>query len=461
MSQPVESRAEHMHADLRRVFADAIAFSVMVGAGETYLAAFVLALGMGEVNAGLIAAVPMLAGGAIQLVSPWAVRVLRSHRRWVVACATVQACAFIPLVTAGLMGRMPVWAMYLAASVYWGAGLATGPAWNTWVSTLVPRAIRANYFAHRSRMAHMAVLVGLVGAGLSLQMGESLGQPLTAFAIIFSAAGVARFISAALLFRQSEPHKPDDEHRLVSWPQFIARFRHGADGRLLLYMLAMQFAVQISGPYFTPFMLEKLHFSYATYLLLIATSYVSRMAVLPWLGEWVRRAGARRVLWFAGTGIVPLSALWLVSGEIWWLIIVQVLAGAAWAAYELATFLLLFETIPEEERTSVLTLFNAMHALATVCGAACSGWLLHAMDTTAAAYLTVFALSGCVRLALIVLLARAARALPARDIPQPALPLPTRVLAVRPNVGSFEKPILPALSREALLDDGANGTRDG
>ncbi len=449
MSRDETSRIQRLRGDLRRIYADALAFSVMVGSGETYLAAFVLALGLGELNAGLIASVPMLVGGMVQLVSPWAVRRLGSHRRWVVMCAITQACAFVPLVLGASLGHLPLAAVYLIASMYWGAGLATGPAWNTWVSTLVPRGIRANYFAQRSRTAHFAVLCGLVGAGLSLQLGETLGAPLTAFAVIFAMAGAARFISASLLFRQSEPVKPDEDHRHVGWTQFIARFRHGQDGRLLAYMLATQLAVQISGPYFTPFMLKKLEFSYATYLLLIATSYLARMAVLPWLGRWVRAAGARRVLWFAGVGVVPLSAMWLVSSSVEWLIVVQCVAGAVWAAYELATFLLLFETIPEEERTSVLTLFNASHALATVAGAGLGGWLLHAMGTDRQAYLMIFAFSGGVRIVTLALLARAARTLPDTDARLRAILLPTRVLAVRPQMGAIERPITPEFSPHA------------
>jgi hypothetical protein len=354
--------------------------------------------------------------------------------------------------------------LYLIAAVYWGAGLSTGPAWNTWVGTLIPRSIRASYFARRSRVAHFAVLCGLIGAGLSLQAGESLGRPLAAFAVLFAIAGMCRFISASLLLGQNEPEKPDDDHRVISWPQFIGRFQHGHDGRLFAYMLATQFAVQISGPYFTPFMLEKLRFSYATYLLLIATSYVARMLILPWLGEAVRRAGARRVLWFAGLGLVPLSAMWLVSTSLPWLLAVQAMAGIAWAAYELATFLLLFETVPEEERTSVLTLFNASHAMATVTGAACGGWLLHTLGTDHAAYLSIFALSGCVRLLTIALLARAARVLPAKDVPQPRVPIPTRIVSVQPTLGSIERPILPAFSRAAAHVEAATeraGLEDG
>lgn len=449
MSRAQPSRTLKLRGDLKRIYADAIAFSVMVGSGETYLAAFVLALGMGEINAGLIASAPMLAGGILQLISPWAVRRLGSHRRWVVMCATAQACAFVPLVIAALVGSLPVFAVYLIASLYWGAGLATGPAWNTWVGELVPRSIRANYFARRSRAAHFAVLCGLVGGGLALQFGETLGKPLTAFAVVFALAGAARFTSATLLFGQHEPSKPDHSHRVLSWRQFISRFGHSPDGRLLSYMIAMQFAVQISGPYYTPFMLEKMRLSYATYLLLIATSYVTRMLVLPWLGEWVRAAGARRVLWFAGVGVVPTAAMWVLSTNIYWLLLVQALAGVVWAAYELATFLLLFETIPEEERTSVLTLYNASHAMATVSGAALGGYLLHTMGTDHAAYLTLFGISSVARGATIALLARASRRLPARDLASMPLPIPTRVVSVGPQMGSTERPILPAFSPEA------------
>jgi hypothetical protein len=60
---------------------------------------------MGEVVAGLIACVPLLAGAILQLVSPYGVRTLGSYRRWVSACAAVQAASFIPLVVAPGSGK--------------------------------------------------------------------------------------------------------------------------------------------------------------------------------------------------------------------------------------------------------------------------------------------------------------------------------------------------------------------
>ena len=442
----IVSKPTELRRNLRRIYSDAIVFSLMVGAGETYLAAFVLALGMGEITSGLVASIPMLAGAVIQLVSPAAVRHLKSHRRWVVLCAIAQAASFLPLIAAAIAGRIHVVALFAIAALYWGTGMATGPAWNTWAGTLVPKRIRAHYFARRSRAAHMAVLAGLMIGGIGLQIGASHGKLLIAFAILFAIAGICRFISAGLLAGQSEPEPPDQDHREVPWRVLLGRLRHGHDGRLLIYMLAAQAAVQISGPYFTPYMLNQLKLSYVQYLLLIATSYSARILVLPALGGFVRKAGARRVLWLAGLGILPLSALWLVSSSVVYLFFVQLVAGAVWAAYELATFLLLFETIDEEERTSVLTTFNLANAIATVGGSALGGFLLSMMGTDRAAYLSIFAISSGARVLTLFLLARAARVLPVPEVlPEPIL-IPTRVVAVRPNIGSIERPLMTSIS---------------
>src|SRR5581483_2154516 len=75
-----------LQRDLVASMGDGAAFGLMVGVGETYVPAFVLAIGLGEVFAGLITTVPLLIGSILQLISPWAVQCWQSHRRWVVCC---------------------------------------------------------------------------------------------------------------------------------------------------------------------------------------------------------------------------------------------------------------------------------------------------------------------------------------------------------------------------------------
>ena len=80
--------------DLRFNIGDGVAYGAMVGGGETYLQAFVLAVGMGDVFAGLVASLPVLIGSLLQLISPPGIRLLKSHKRWVVLCAGLQALLF-------------------------------------------------------------------------------------------------------------------------------------------------------------------------------------------------------------------------------------------------------------------------------------------------------------------------------------------------------------------------------
>lgn len=451
MSPPAPTR---LRRDLRAMTLDAAAFSVMVGLGESYLAAFALAIGTGETAAGLLASVPPVAGAVLQLASPAAVRRLGSHRRWVVICAALQAASFLPLVLAALAGHIPTLALFALASLYWGSGMATGPAWNTWVSTLVPRRIRAHYFARRTRITQIGVLAGLVAGGLALQHARAIERELHGYALLFAAAAACRGVSSWLLSSQSEPIPLPERYRSVPPREALARIgRRTPEGRLLLYLLSVQIAVHLAAPYFTPYMLRQLDLAYGPYMVLIAASFGAKILMLPLLGFVARRFGARWLLWVGGLGIVPLSSLWLVSDHYGWLFSVQCVAGTFWGAYELATFLLVFEAIPEDERTSMLTSFNLANAVAMVAGSLLGGLLLHRLGETLPAYMTIFALSSLARGVTVLLLLR----LPA----EVALPVPiaVRTVAVRPSAGSLDRPILPSIERD---DDGASErSRDG
>lgn len=427
-------RAAATRRDLRAMTADGAVFSVMVGIGETYLPAFVLAAGMGELAAGLVATLPMVAGSLLQLISPAAVRRLGSHRRWVVLCAACQAMAFLPLAAAAWTGRISGWLVFSMAAVYWGTGMAAGPAWNSWAATLVPGPLRAGYFARRTRFSQLGVLVGFLAGGLTLQAFAATDRAVTAFAGLFVTAAVCRFLSVGLLASQSEPSPPGNNHRRVRLAELLAPRR--SDGALLVYFFAVQTAAQIAGPFFTPYMLKHVRFSYFEYVALIAASYAAKVLALPALGRLARRIGTRRLLWVGGLAITPVSAFWLVSNAFAYLVLVQIAAGLAWAAYELAMFLLFFEAIRDEERTSVLTTYNVGNAAAMALGTLLGGGILRLVGEAPATYLFIFGLSSVGRLAAMVFLVRVPDTGPA------VLPVGMRVLGVRPSVGSIDRPIL-------------------
>ena len=392
-----------------------MAFSVMVGCGETYFSAFALALGLGPVAAGMVASVPVLFGALLQLASPLAVARIGSNRRWVVVCTVVQACCFIPMVWWAIRGDAELWELLAAASIYWSAGMASVPAWTAWMASLVPDQLRTPYFANRNRLSQFAVFLGFVLSGLVLQWGEARESLLTAFAAMFVVAGLARLVSTACLWSCREPPPPAVDETAAPDATPLARRVTGAlhgmagrrSGRIVAYLCCFVFGTQLAAPYFTPYMLRELGFSYHAFMLVFGTAFLSKALLLPAIGRLASRVGPLRLIWMASLAIVPLALFWLPSSNVAYLCGVQVVAGACWAAYELAVTLIFFQEVHAEERTGVVSVYNLGVAVATVAGAATGGLILRSLGETWQAYATVFAVSCVARLAVIPVLRRA------------------------------------------------------
>jgi MFS family permease len=430
-----------LRRDLCRIYAEGVAWSVMVGIGETYFPAFALALGMGEVGSGLIATVPLLAGGVLQLVTPYGVDRMRSRRAWAASCAYTQTLTFLPLLVAALFGSPPL-IVYLAAGVYWGAGMGAGPAWNPWMDQLVPKRIRAHFFSRRSRATQVGVLGGLFLGGLILDAAKHFGHPLLGFAMLFVIGAGARLASGRLLAAQSEPHPPLPGEAILTTRDLYRRVRRGAEGHLLGYLAFMTATVALASPYFTPYLLKHLHFSYTRYMLLIGSSFAAKVVALTYLAGVTRRLGALRVLRLSALGIVFIPFLWLCTQSFMGLFLLQIFAGFVWAGHEFSSFLLFFDTIRAKERTSLFTAFNLANAAATVGGSLVGGAVLGRLGPEASGYAGIFALSGVARLAAWVHLSRL------RVGREPAVQLTSfRFTALRPAAEGFLRPVLSTVER--------------
>lgn len=436
--------------NLRLSTTDGTLWGVMTGVGEFYFVLFGLAVGLGETAAGLIATLPMVTGGFIQLVSPSMVRRLGSHRAWVVLCALAQALSFLPLVVGAIVGFMPGWLLFGVVALYWASGMGSGSAWNTWITTLVPARARTRYFARRNRLAQVGILCGLVGGGLLLQVVNGDGQAYWCFAILFGVALTARLVSARCLASQGEPVPMPADHRSVGWRELL-RTRRGPAGRVLAYMLAIQVCVQFSGPYFGPYMRAELEMSYGWYMLLAAASFAGKMIALSLLARLPRLIGPRAMLWIGGVGLVPLAGLWVISDSYWYLLPLQVFNGCVWAVYEMATMLLIFETVAARERTSILTTYNALHAIALAIGSIAGGVVLSALGEGRSAYHVLFLTSSAMRLGAVLLLVRVHTP---RFTPVPLL---LRPIAVRFSGNTDVRPILPSLPDEPTEAGGEPG----
>jgi len=96
------------------------------------------------------------------------------------------------------------------------------------------------------------------------------------------------------------------------------------------------------------------------------------------LNGWGRLSdafGNRLVLIIAGFIVPMIPALWLFSANLWYLLIIQLLSGFAWAGFNLSASNFLYDLIPAPKRSTYLAYHNIMANVGIFCGALLGGYL--------------------------------------------------------------------------------------
>ena len=316
------------------------------------------------------------------------------------------------------MGAMPGWLLFLVLGCYWATGYMTGPTWQTWFTTLVPNAVRPTFWAKRSRWIQGALGLGL-GVGIILQFGERLGHPLEALALVFLIAVVARAISAWCLASQSEP-RPDLARSIEPpTPRALRRFLSDRRTRgLLAYMLAFFFSVFVTATFFNPYMKEHLGLEYWQIMCVQFGTFGAKVLFMPVVGRLIKRLGPGRVLWIGALMTTPAAIFWLFAEPWWNLVILSIYVGFGWACWENGSFLLTFDTIPEDRRTPIMTVYQLALAVVMTAGSLLGAFTLSlfggvdgagvdggATGPTLAGYAAIFVLTSGMRLVTLFMLA--------------------------------------------------------
>ncbi len=433
-----------LRRSLRASTIDGVLHAAMMGMGETYFPAFALLLGASPFQVGLLTTVPILAGSAFQLLAPAAARRF-GNKRWVVGSAVAQGCAFLPV--AALVAKPPHAYLWLLALVclYWMLALGINPAWNAWMGRMVPARIRSRYFGRRNGAVQFSLTAAMVAGGFAIHTAEtSRAGAAAGFAAAFLCAAACRLGSARFLAQQHEPrHAPVVEP--VAWRAVVQNFADQPHGRLILLVVLLMGSVHVSAAYFTPFMLQELRLSYAQFTVLNATIMIARIVASPYWGEIAHRFGNRRALQVAAALVIPLSGLWVVSGNFLYLLGLQLVAGFAWAGLELTIVLNLFDYTADRNRAEVLSLYNLMNGLAIVTGSLAGGTILQYAGTRGYPY--IFLASSAARGLTFVAFAR--RLPPVHPAEHAFGDVFLRVVSLRPGQDPSLRPVVVDASGRA------------
>lgn len=375
VSRPYASDPE-TDRSLRHSVRDGVAYSVMSGGGESYFSAFALFLRASTAQIALLASLPPLLGSLAQLFSAWMGRRTGRRRGLILAGAWLQALSLIPL--ALLPVAFPDYAvpiLILSVVLYYAGANFALPQWGSLMGDLVPHRRRGRFFALRTRYASMASFLALVTAGLVLHFFDGRGLTIGGYWVIFGVALVARIVSIHHLARMHDPPGHTAAMEIPVGRGWWQRIHHSPFARFSLFFGLMQFSVAIASPFFTVYLLRDLGVSYMEFMACTASTVVLQFLTLNSWGRVGDIFGNRLVLTVTGFMIPCLPLLWLVSTEIWYLMLIQGIGGLAWAGFSLSAGNFLYDLVPAAKRATYLALHNVFASAGVFVGAMLGGFL--------------------------------------------------------------------------------------
>lgn len=388
---------------------DSFLYSIMVGAGESYLPAYVLSLGLSEWMAGMIATMPLLSGAFLQIIGTEALRALKNHKVWVWSLAFLQAMTFIPLIFFAMGSKPHFLTLFCVLTFYWGAGFSISPAWNYWMGNLVSQDQAQGFFSKRSRISQGGLLLGLILGGVALHNNVRLGPFTSTFGLIFFIAFLSRVLSSLLLSQKLYESRWSMQttylHIQESWKVF---WTDQKKRNFFLSILPFQMSVFFSAPFVTPYMLAKLKMNYGQYMSAVAFLLIGKIISTLYF-ERTRTFHYRTAFKWGLFVIAPAPFFWVLSDHFVYILMLQLVSGAAYGFFEVGMALMFFQDLKSDEKVPFLTFYNLLNCVGLLCGSAIGGIWLKIQDSNLEAYYVLFVLGAVFRLLASFLLYRQSR----------------------------------------------------
>ena len=362
--------------NLRFSVYDGVFYAIMTGLGEGYLGAFAVFLRATNAQVAALLSLPQLIGALFQIVSAHVLYLVRNRKTIILIGVFGQALTWPMIVASGLWTDYRIFWLILWVGLYFVLGNFAHPAWMSLMGDLVHAETRGTFFGRRNRWMSIASFSALGLAGLLLHATERWEAEAVGFITIFLAACTARLISASYLVRMIEPSDVPPPTVLFSLWQFACDVRKSNFGRFVIYTTLTHFAVAISGPLITPYLLRDLGFSYGQFMCSSASVVLAQFLTLsPW-GRFCDLFGNRRALTLSGALLTIIPLFWLLTTDFYAILAIQFFAGICWAGFTLSMGNFIFDTVTPPRRALCAAIYSAGNAVGMFAGATLGGLLV-------------------------------------------------------------------------------------
>ena len=388
---------------------DGAAFAATTGFGDNYINPFAVALGASNFQIGLLTSVSQLVPSITQLKAADITERVGSRKKIVVRSVFLQASMLLPIAIVFYLPRsFQVIALICFYALYMSFASFAGPAWSSFMADLVPEGKRGEFFSKRGRLVSQITVLSSFLAGYILNLFKK--ESLIGFTAIFLLAMVSRYVSCYFLGKMYEPPLEVKREHYFSFTEFVRRLPAGNFGKFVIFHSSFSFAVYLASPFFPVFMLRDLGFSYITYTIVTTTVPIASIVAVRYWGRRADAVGNWQVIRICAFVVSVLPLMWLISRNVYFLLVIQTMAGMFWAGFNLCASNFIYDSVIPEKRTRCIAYFNTFNSLAICLGTFLGGFLAtHIPSVAGYQLLTLFAVSALMRIIVSSVLLRLVR----------------------------------------------------
>ena len=360
---------------------EGVSHSVMIGAGNSFITPFALALRATNFQIGFLASFAGFVGPLAQLGSIHLMEKF-SRKKIVIVSVFLQAIMWLPiaalvyLFSKGILLNYLPLLLILFYSLLIGIGAISEPAWFSWMGDLVSEKERGRYFGKRMRITKFVAMIAMLIAGFLLDFFKTGGLVLAGFSILFLVSAFSRLTSSYLFSKQYAPKMKLRKGYYFSFFDFIKHSYKTNFGRFVFFVGLMYFASFIASPFIAVYLLKDLGFSYLLFtFIVLVEAFFSIMAFKFW-GVFGDRYGNKVIMIICSVFIPLVPVLMIFSPSPIYLIFVPFLiSGIFWAGFDLSAFNFVYDSVNPEHRALCATYRNVVIGLGIFFGSIIGGIL--------------------------------------------------------------------------------------
>ncbi|MFC1498250.1 MFS transporter [Verrucomicrobiota bacterium] len=352
-------------------------------AGGPFLVGFALAIGASNYEVGMLATIALLSQ-LMQLPGLFLANMIRKRRAITAILTGVSRLLWIFIILIPLLfvnrGITFLLQWILIASL---VGALVGPSWNSLLRDIIPKENMGRLFARRLGFGTVIALTLTLVGGMFVDWwkARSPDTALYAYSLLFSVGVTLGVLGSIVVSRLPEPTMKATK-KTSMFNQLIGPVRDANFKRLLVFIGLWSFAVNMAGPFFIIYMLQRIKVPFATVTMLTVTSQVANLAFLKIWGRMADRFSSKSVFAVAGPMFLISVLAWSFTTmpERYFLTIpllfgIHIFSGVALSGVNISSASMALKLSPSDKTHSYMTVFALVAAVCGACGPFAGGIL--------------------------------------------------------------------------------------